>query len=91
MEKDESGSNSSSFSALNQVGNVEMEKVSPELVLHEAEVKIEKVPKKIDLNVPADCGFDLNKFPVEGNEVFADKEFQEVVTDMLKCYLPKWF
>ncbi|OMO86698.1 hypothetical protein COLO4_20961 [Corchorus olitorius] len=44
-----------------------MEKVSRELVLIEAEVKIEKVPKKFDLNVLEDRGFDLNKFPVEGN------------------------
>ncbi|OMP07364.1 hypothetical protein COLO4_07406 [Corchorus olitorius] len=56
-----------------------MEKVSPEFVLNEAafKVKIKKVPKNFDLNVHADCGFDLNKFPVEGNEVFADKESQE--------------
>ncbi|OMP06488.1 hypothetical protein COLO4_08102 [Corchorus olitorius] len=77
MEKDESGSNSSSFSVPNQVGNVEMEKVSPELVLHEGEVKIEKVPKKFDLNVPADCGFDLNSFQWRGMKFLLTKNFKK--------------
>ncbi|OMP08893.1 hypothetical protein COLO4_06021 [Corchorus olitorius] len=77
MEKDENGSNSSSFPVLNQVGNVVMEKVSPKLVLHEGEVKIEKVPKKFDLNVPADCGFDLNKFPVEGMKFLLTKNLKK--------------
>ena len=43
-----------------------------------------------DLNV-VDCGFDLNKFPLEGAETFENEEIQQVVWLMLKTFLPKFY
>ena len=64
-------------------------KLSNSSVVFSGEKK--KVTLNFDLNVPADRGFDLNKFPDEGDEAFAEKEFQQVVRIMLKVYLPKFY
>lgn len=50
-----------------------------------------KAAPNFDLNIPADRGFDLNKFPDEGEEAYVEKEFQEVVRLMLKVYLPNFY
>ena len=54
-------------------------------------IEKKKVIQDFDLNAPADSGFDLNKFPEEGEEAFEEKEFQQVVRIMLKVYLPKYY
>ena len=64
-------------------------KLSNSSVVFSGEKK--KVTLNFDLNVPADRGFDLNKFPDEGDEAFAEEEFQQVVRIMLKVYLPKFY
>ena len=46
-----------------------------------------RAPLDVDLNVPVDCGFDLNKFPDEGDETLEEKDIEEVEKVMLKIYL----
>ena len=50
-----------------------------------------KDAKDFDLNVAGDRGFDLNKYPDDGEETFGEKELQEVVKMMLNIYLPNFY
>ncbi|KAM7251496.1 hypothetical protein ACFE04_023379 [Oxalis oulophora] len=48
------------------------------------------IDKKIDLNVVADCGFDLNKFPDEELEedTYEDKEIKQTIRTMRQIFFP---
>jgi len=57
---------------------------------NEEEFFLPKVPSDFDLNDEADCEFDLNKFPKEGEES-SQHEFQPVIRKMLRKLLPKFY
>ncbi|KEH29470.1 hypothetical protein MTR_4g037165 [Medicago truncatula] len=57
---------------------------------NEEEKKLPRVLKDFDLNDEADCEFDLNKFPEEGEES-SQHEFQHVIRKMLRKLLPKFY
>ena len=50
-----------------------------------------KDAKDFDLNVAANHGFYLNKYPDDGEEAFGEKDLQQVVQMMLKIYLPNFY
>ncbi|WCJ31570.1 hypothetical protein M5689_013053 [Euphorbia peplus] len=50
-----------------------------------------KIKHDFDLNLHADLGFNLNKFPEEACKAFEDKGKQEVYVSMLKELLPDFF
>lgn len=50
-----------------------------------------KNPLHFDLNEPARLDFDLNKYPEELGEEFEPKGREDVVRDLLRIYLPRFF
>ena len=64
-------------------------------LLYDSSIKLyirnTKYAKDFDFNVAADRGFDLNKYPGDGQEAFGEKKLQQVVQMMLKIYLPNFY
>lgn len=85
--------------SISTVGSKNMENTNPSKDANSNSLDIstvdrknkEKVVMDFNFNQPANLGFDLNKYPEEGNEAFEDKERQEVFMSILKVLLPEFY